>query len=382
MKKILLFLILLSISFTKVYALDLAKNAESSVLIEASTGEIIYEKNKDEKLAPASMTKMMSLIIIMEEIEKGNLKLDQIITVSENAANMGGSQIYLEKNEKMSVDDLLKGICMASANDAVVALSEVISGSEDEFVKRMNKKAKELGLKNTNFMNATGLDDENHYSSSYDMALIARELVKHKKVLEYSSNYEDYLRENTNKKFWLVNTNKLIKTYDGMDGLKTGYTENAGYCLTATAKRNNMRLISVVMKESDSKIRNNETSELLDYGFNLYKVNTLFKKNDVVSKYIDNKSSKVNNDVIVKNDISILNKKSSKKRTISYEVKLDKKKLPIKKNKKIGIIEVKENNKVIYKDNVYTKDTIKKANLLEVIIRNIKDIIGGKYLFN
>ena len=382
MKKILLFIIMMCITFTKVYAIDLAKNAESSILMEASTGEIIYEKNKDERLAPASMTKMMSLIIIMEEIEKGNLKLNQIITVSENAASMGGSQIYLEKNEKMSVDDLLKGICMASANDAVVALSEVISGTEDEFVKRMNKKAKELGLKNTNFRNATGLDDDEHYSSAYDMALIARELVKHKKVLEYSSNYEDYLRENTNKKFWLVNTNKLIKTYDGMDGLKTGYTEKAGYCLTATAKRNNMRLISVVMKESDSKIRNNETSEILDYGFNLYKVNRLFKKNDVVSKYVDNKSSKVNNDVIVKNDISILNKKSSKKRNITYKVKLDKKKLPIKKNEKVGIIEVKENGKVIYKDNVYSKNLIKKANLIEVLIRNLKDIFSGRYLFN
>lgn len=382
MKKILLFIIMMCITFTKVYAIDLAKNAESSILMEASTGEIIYEKNKDERLAPASMTKMMSLIIIMEEIEKGNLKLNQIITVSENAASMGGSQIYLEKNEKMSVDDLLKGICMASANDAVVALSEVISGTEDEFVKRMNKKAKELGLKNSNFMNATGLDDDEHYSSAYDMALIARELVKHKKVLEYSSNYEDYLRENTNKKFWLVNTNKLIKTYDGMDGLKTGYTEKAGYCLTATAKRNNMRLISVVMKESDSKIRNSETSEILDYGFNLYNVNRLFKKNDVVSKYVDNKSSKVNNDVIVKNDISILNKKSSKKRNITYKVKLDKKKLPIKKNEKVGIIEVKENGKVIYKDNVYSKNLIKKANLLEVLIRNLKDIFSGRYLFN
>ena len=382
MKKILLFIIMMCITFTKVYAIDLAKNAESSILMEASTGEIIYEKNKDERLAPASMTKMMSLIIIMEEIEKGNLKLNQIITISENAASMGGSQIYLEKNEKMSVDDLLKGICMASANDAVVALSEVISGTEDEFVKRMNKKAKELGLKNTNFRNATGLDDDEHYSSAYDMALIARELVKHKKVLEYSSNYEDYLRENTNKKFWLVNTNKLIKTYDGMDGLKTGYTERAGYCLTATAKKNNMRLISVVMKESDSKIRNNETSEILDYGFNLYKVNRLFKKNDVVSKYVDNKSSKVNNDVIVKNDISILNKKSSKKRNITYKVKLDKKKLPIKKNEKVGIIEVKENGKVIYKDNVYSKNLIKKANLLEVLIRNLKDIFSGRYLFN
>ena len=382
MKKVLLFLLLISITFTRVYALDLTKNAKSSVLIEASTGEIIYEKNKDEKLAPASMTKMMSLILIMEAIEKDNLKLDQIVTVSENAANMGGSQIYLEKNEKMSVDDLLKGICMASANDAVVALSETIYGSEEEFVKEMNKKAKQLGLKNTNFMNATGLDEENHYSSAYDMALIARELVKHKKVLEYSSNYEDYLRQNTNKKFWLVNTNKLIKTYDGMDGLKTGYTEKAGYCLTATAKRNNMRLISVIMNESDSKIRNSETSELLDYGFNLYKVNNLVKKNQVVTKYIDNKSVKLNNDVIVKNDIKILNKKNSKKRNITYEIILDNKNLPIKKNEKIGVIKVKENGKIIYSDNVYSKELIKKANIFEILFRNIKDLLNGKYIFN
>ena len=382
MKKVLLFLLLISCCFTKVYAIDLAKNAKSSVLIEASTGEIIYEKNKDEKLAPASMTKMMSLILIMEAIEKGDLKLNQIVTISENAANMGGSQIYLEKNEKMSVDDLLKGICMASANDAVVALAETISGSEDEFVKEMNKRAKVLGLKNTNFMNATGLDDDNHYSSAYDMALIAKELVRHKKVLEYSSNYEDYLRENTNKKFWLVNTNKLIKTYDGMDGLKTGYTEKAGYCLTATAKRNNMRLISVIMNENDSKIRNSETSELLDYGFNLYKVNNLVKSNQTVTKYIDNKSVKLKNDVIVKNDINILNKKNSKKRNITYEVKLDNKNLPIKKNEKIGIIKVKENGKVIYKDNVYSKELIKKANIFEILFRNIKDILNGKYIFN
>ena len=382
MKKILLFLLLISFSFTKVYALDLAKNAKSGILIEASTGEIIYEKNKDERLAPASMTKMMSLILIMEAIENKTINLNQIITVSENAANMGGSQIYLEKNEKMSVDDLLKGICMASANDAVVALSETIYGSEEEFVKEMNKRAKQLGLKNTHFMNATGLDVDNHYSSAYDMALIARELVKHKKVLDYSSKYEDYLRENTNKKFWLVNTNKLIKTYDGMDGLKTGYTENAGYCLTATAKRNNMRLISVVMNESDSKVRNSETSEILDYGFNLYKVNNIVKQNEVVKKYIDNKSIKQENDVIVKENINILNKKNTKKRKITYSVKLDKKTLPIKKMEKIGIIEIKENGKTICKDNVYSKDEIKKANILEVYFRNIKELLNGRIVFN
>ena len=381
MKKILLILILFFIT-SNVYALDLAKNAKSTILIESSTGEIIYERNADEKLAPASMTKMMSLILIMEAIENGNIKLDQIVTVSENASKMGGSQIYLEANEKMSVDDLLKGICMASANDAVVALAETIYGSESEFVNEMNKKSKKLGLTNTNFMNATGLDEENHYSSARDMAFIARELIKHDKVLDYSSRYEDYLRENTNKKFWLVNTNKLIKTYEGMDGLKTGYTESAGYCLTATAKRNNMRLIGVVMKEESSNIRNSDMTELLNYGFSLYKVKNLLKKNKTVSTYEDNKSSKVKNDVIVKEDINILNKKNSKERKVSYKIKLDKKSLPIEKDSKIGTLEVIENNKVINKTNVYSKDRIKKANIFELYLRNIKDFINGKYIFN
>lgn len=378
MKKILLILILF-IPFN-VFALDLAKNAKSTILMESSTGEIIYERNSDERLAPASMTKMMSLILIMEAIEKGNIKLDQIITISENASKMGGSQIYLETNEKMSVDDLLKGICMASANDAVVALAETTYGSEEEFVNEMNRRAKKLGLKNTNFMNATGLDEENHYSSARDMALIARELIKHDKVLEYSSRYEDYLREKTNKKFWLVNTNKLIKTYEGMDGLKTGFTESAGYCLTATAKRNNMRLIGVVMKEESSNIRNSDITELLNYGFSMYKVNNLVKKNSIVSTYKDDKSSKVNNDVIVLEDINILNKKSSKDRKVSYKVKLINKDLPIKKKQKLGTLEVLENNRIIYKTNVYSKYNIKKANIFEIYLRNIIDFINGNYI--
>ena len=381
MKKIILILVLFFIT-SKVYALDLAKNAKSVILIESSTGEIIYERNSNEKLAPASMTKMMSLILIMEAIENKSIKLDQIVTISENASKMGGSQIYLETNEKMSVDDLLKGVCMASANDAVVALAETIYGSEEEFVNEMNKKAKELGLENTYFKNATGLDEEGHYSSASDMALIAKELIKHEKVLEYSSRYEDYLRENTNKKFWLVNTNKLIKTYDGMDGLKTGYTEKAGYCLTATAKRNNMRLIGVVMKEESSAIRNTDMSELLNYGFSMYKVKNLLKKNNIVSIYEDNKTSKIKNDVIIKEDINILNKKNSKERKVSYKVTLNKKNLPIEKDSKIGILEVLENNKVIYKTNVYSKEKIKRANYLELYLRNIKDFINGNYIFN
>ena len=344
MKKILLVVLLNFLLLTNVYAddLNLTKNAKSSILIEASTGEIIHSKNENEKLAPASMTKIMSLILIMEEIEKGNLKLDEIITVSENASKMGGSQIFLEANEKMSVDDLLKGICVGSANDAVVALAERISGSEEAFVFKMNEKAKKMGLKNTNFKNATGLDTANHYSSAYDMATMARELVRHKKILEYSGIYETYLRQNTNKKFWLVNTNKLIKTYDGMDGLKTGYTKEAGYCLTATAKRGDMRLIAVAMGEETSKIRNEEISKMLDYGFNTYEVNGFLSKTKKVGELKNDKSKFTKVDVVPKDDINILNKKGNKTRKLSYKLNITNDKLPIKKGDKVGYLDIYE----------------------------------------
>ena len=211
MKKICLFFILLFIPlFVHAEDLNLAENAKSAILIEVSTGEVLYSKNPHEKLAPASMTKIMSLIIIMENIEKGNLNWNDIVVVSKNAASMGGSQIFLEANERMSVEDLIKGICVASGNDATVALAEKIAGTESSFVKLMNEKVQDLGLKNTHFVNSTGLDADNHYSSAYDMAMMAKELVRHEKILEFSSIYEDYLRKNTSNSFWLVNTNKVL----------------------------------------------------------------------------------------------------------------------------------------------------------------------------
>lgn len=190
--------------------LNLATNAKSAIMIEASTGKVIYEKNADEQLAMASMTKMMTLLLIMENIENGNLKWDEKVTASEHAASMGGSQIFLEVGEQMTVEDLVKGICIGSGNDAAVAMAERIGGTEENFVKMMNDKAKELGLKNTQFQNACGLDNDNHYSSARDMAIIAKELVYHDKILEFTGTYEDYLRKNTDNSFWLVNTNKVV----------------------------------------------------------------------------------------------------------------------------------------------------------------------------
>ena len=212
MKKILILLLLL-LPYS-VFADELIPNAKSGILMEVNSGKILFEKDKDMKLSVASMTKMMAQIIIMEEIEKGKIHWDDVVTASKNASSMGGSQIYLETGEKMTVEDLMKGISVASGNDATVAMAEYIAGTEEKFVRRMNKKAKELGLKNTHFMNCTGLDEKDHYSSSYDMAVIARELViNHPDILKFSSIYEDYLRENTDHKFWLVNTNKLVSQY-------------------------------------------------------------------------------------------------------------------------------------------------------------------------
>ena len=372
MRKICLFFILLVMPVI-VYGedLNLAENAKSAILIEASTGEILYSKNANQRLAPASMTKMMSLIIIMENIENGNLKWNDIVVVSKNAAGMGGSQIFLEVNEMMTVEDLVKGICVASGNDATVALAEKIAGTEASFVKLMNDRAKKLGLKNTNFVNSTGLDANNHYSSAYDMAVIARELVKHEKVLEFSSIYEDYLRNNS---FWLVNTNKLVKFYSYIDGLKTGYTTEAGYCLTATGKKKNMRLISVVMGEETTEKRSSDTMAMLDYGFNMYNVATIVDKDKSLGKIKVNLGKIEQVDIYARDNITVLNNSQKAKKNITYEVKTDKIVAPVKVGDAIGKILVYEDNKFSYDVELMVKDDIKKVNILINLLRNLRDI--------
>ena len=313
----------------------------------------------------------------MEQIEKGNLKWDEMITASANASAMGGSQIFLETGEQMTVEELVKGISIASGNDAMVAMAERIAGTEEAFVELMNKKASELGLKNTNFKNCTGLDAENHYSSANDMAIIAKELVKHDKILEFSGTYEDYIREGTDKSFWLVNTNKLVRFYQGVDGLKTGYTSTAGYCLTATAKRNGMRLITVVMNEPDSTTRNNETTSMLDYGFNAYGMEQLLNKDNVLGKIKVDLGKEEYVEVVPKEDINILNNKTNDKRNVSYNISLNNVKAPIKVGDIVGKINVIENNKTIMTVDVTVKESIDKENFLISYLKNLKDIVSG-----
>lgn len=378
MKKILIIIFLFTLlPLTKVKGeeLNLAENAKSAILIEASTGEILYQKNANEKLAPASMTKIMSLILIMENIENGNLKWNDVVVVSKNASSMGGSQILLETNEMMTVEDLVKGICIASGNDATVALAEKIAGTEKAFVKLMNDKAKSLGLKNTNFVNATGLDAEGHYSTAYDMSVMARELVRHEKILEFSSIYEDYLRKNTSKSFWLVNTNRLVKFYSYIDGLKTGYTKNAGYCLTATGQKRNMRLISVVMGEESSDKRSTDTLAMLDYGFNMYSINTVVSKKNSLGNVPVNLGKQENVDIKVVKDINILNNSQKGERNINYELITNNITAPVKVGDVVGKIKVYEDGKYMYTEDVTVAFDVDKASIWKILIRNIKDII-------
>ena len=250
---------------------DMALECKSAILIEAGTGKVLYEQNADEALPPASVTKVMTLLLVMEAIEEGRIRLDETVRTSAHAASMGGSQIYLKEGEEMSVEDMVKSVVIASANDAACALAEHISGSEEEFVKKMNERAAELGMTNTSFENTNGLDDtaKNHLTSARDIAIMSRELIKHEKILEYSSIWMDTVR---NGMFGLTNTNRLVRFYRGCTGLKTGSTDKAGFCISATAERDGVSLICVIMGAESGDKRNAIASRLLDYGFANYGV--------------------------------------------------------------------------------------------------------------
>ena len=374
--KLCLFFLIFSI-YIPCYAEEIIPGAVSGILIDADSGKVIFEKNKNKKVAMASLTKMMSQIIILEEIEKGNIKWDDIVVVSKNAQDMGGSQIYIEMGEKISIRDLMKGISMASGNDATVMMAEVISGNEEKFVERMNKKAKELGLKNTKFVNCTGLDEEGHYSTAYDLSIIARELViNHPSILEFSSLYEDYLREGTDKKFWLVNTNKLVHFYEGADGLKTGHTDNAGYCLAATAKRSDLRLIGIVLGEKDSKIRNSETMNLLDYGFNTVKMNKLMSKDEVIKKISIDKATDKDIEIVMCDDLNVLENKGSEKINYRFKYNINEIKLPLKKGNVIGKVKV-YNDKYIKSGDLCINKDVKRLSFFNLYLKNIISIFSG-----
>lgn len=382
MKKIYIVIcfVLLIIPKCSPLALELLNGAKSGVLLEASTGEILYEKNKDEKVSIASLTKMVAQIIILEKIEEGTLKWDDIVTTSSNAAGMGGTQIWLVAGEKMSVEDLFKSMTMASANDATVALAEKVAGTEEAFVKLMNDKVKSLGLVNTTFVNCTGFDEEGHLSTAYDLGQIARELLKHDEILRFSSVYEDYIRKDTPNKYWLVNTNKLVRFYSGADGLKTGFTDAAGYTMAVTAERDNMRLIAIVLGEASGKARNQDATDLLDYGFNTYKVDLLNKKNEVVKELEIEKGNKSKVNAILKHDVSILRKKSDAGINYDTSVKINDIKLPLKKGDVVGKLEVLDNGNVIKSEDLIIDEDVSKINYFKHLYNSFKNIISGNFI--
>ena len=378
MKKIylllLFFLIPLNVSADE---LNLAENAKSAIMIEATTGEILYKKNEKERLAPASMTKIMSLILIMENVENGKLKWNDIVVTSNYASSMGGSQVFLKPNEIMSVEDLVKAICVASANDATVAMAEKIAGTEKAFVKLMNDKAKELGAVNTNFVNSTGLPAKDHYSTAYDMSIMAKELIRHEKILSFTKIYEDYLRKNTSNSFWLVNTNKLVRFYDYIDGLKTGFTDDAGYCLTATGKKGNMRLITVVMKEDNTDNRTKDTIAMMDYGFNMYSIKNIISKDNKIGNIYINLGKEEYADISSLEDINIVNSNQDNEAKFTYEIETDNVTAPLSKGSVVGKITVYKDGKYFNSSDLIITKNIKKANIVKVFFRNIKDVLVG-----
>ena len=339
---------------------DLGLNAKSAILMEKSTGNILYESNPDERLPIASVTKVMTMLLIMEAVDSGKISLDDMVTVSENAMSYGGSTMFLETGEQLTVNDMLKGIAVASANDGCVAMAEHLAGSESAFVDMMNEKAKELGMENTHFMNTNGLDEDDHYSSARDVAIMSRELMKHETIFNYTSIWMDTLRGG---KFQLANTNKLIRFYDGANGLKTGSTSKALCCLSAAAKRNDMQLIAVVLGAPTSAERFASAKSLLDYGFANYEVNTQITAGDEVQKIAVEKGVDKEVGVVAGDSCSTLVKKGQED-NITKEIKIDETiTAPIEAGQKIGTMTISRDGEVIADIDLNASSAVEKKGI-------------------
>ena len=364
----------------QVSAEDLVTDGKAAILIEAETGEIMYEKNSHEQLAPASMTKMMSMYLILESINKGALQWDEVIRVSENAASYGGSQIYLKPGEKMTVKDLFKSIAIASANDSVTALAERVAGSEQSFVELMNQRAKEFGMNDTVFKNPTGLTAEGHVTSAYDMSIIGRRLLQdYPEVTEFSGLYEDYIRQDTESPFWLVNTNKLLKYVDGVDGLKTGFTQEAGYCLTATAKRSDMRVIAVVMGASKSDIRNQEVTRLIEYAYEQYELIPKLENGLIVESGHHMLAKTRNFDIVTGDEVTVLKKKTDTEQESNYMITLNESfTLPIQPGDEIGKLTYYYNRKEYKQVPLTVSEPVEKNSFIGLYTYIVSKILFGE----
>lgn len=366
---IMIFMFLLS---NVAFAEEVDITATSAILMDASSGAVLYEKNPDVKMPPASITKIMTMLLVMEEIDKGNISTDDIVTVSKNSAIKTGSHVFLAENEQISVNDLLKAVAVASANDGAIALAEHVSGTQDAFVEKMNQRAKELKMENTHFVNSNGLDAENHYSSARDIAIMTNELLKHKKIFDYTTIWMDTLRNGT---FDLANTNKLIRYYEGANGMKTGSTSDAGYCISATAERNNFQLIAVVMNSETTKKRFADATTLLNYGFNKYSSIRL-NGSDEIYKYLSVEKGRVKTaPVVVKNNCYVT-VRSDLKGEIKSQVTLPEFiQAPIKKGDYLGKITYTLDGKTIAENELVSGEDVDKISILFAFDRIFKEFI-------
>lgn len=365
MKRLIVIALLFAFSHTLVYAEgEVATDAKACILTEYSSGNVLYENNADERMPIASVTKVMTMLLIMEEIEAGTLSLDTMIPVSENAMSYGGSTMFLEAGEELSVSDMLKGIAVASANDGCVAMAEYISGSESAFVDRMNKRAAELGMENTHFMNTNGLDEDNHYSSARDVAIMSRELLGHEKIFDYTTIWTDSLRDG---KFELANTNKLIRFYKGANGLKTGSTSKALCCLSASAKRDDMQLIAVVLGAPTSAKRFEGAKALLDYGFANYGVKIHVVKGEEIMRAEVEKGKSNECSVVAANDFEELVSRGMNgecERQIVLDENIT---APLSEGDKIGTMQLERNGETIGEVDLLCGEDIEKQNIFEIM---------------
>ncbi len=353
---------------------ELAPSSRSAILMDADSGAILFEKNSHEKMPPASVTKVMTMLLIMEAIDTGKIKWTDKVRVSDRASSMGGSQIFLEPGEEMTVEEMLKGIALGSANDASVAMAEHLGGTEEGFVEMMNAKAKELGMNNTHFLNSNGLPVADHYTSAHDIAVMSRELLKHEEITKFTGIYQDHLRKDSEKPFWLVNTNKLVRFYQGLDGLKTGFTNEAKFCLSATAKRNNLRVIAVVMGEPDTKTRNAEVSGMLDYAFNQYTSVPFYKKGELIAKLDIEKGEPEQVEIRASRPISLLLKKGENARNIEKTIVWRELKTPLKKGEPLGKLQFKKQGNIILELDLISNTDIQQASLwdsFQKVMRNV-----------
>jgi len=359
----------------KISPAEIEVSSKSAILMEAESGEIIFSKNENQPLPPASVTKIMTLLLVMEAIAEERISPDSSVPISAYAASMGGSQVFLKEGENMTVRDLLKCTVIASANDAAVALSEYIYGSESAFVKAMNERAASLGMKNTNFENTTGLDDttENHVTSALDIAIMSRELLRHPLILEYSSLWQDSIRDG---EFVLTNTNRLVRYYDGCTGLKTGSTDKAGYCISATAERDGMKLIAVVMGAETRDERNSIARSLLDFGFSNY---ALYSEEENQVDNVCVYGGNTDNAIVYSPEISRLVNKNQIKKVEKYYELPEYIEAPVSENQVVGKVKYVIEGKILCESDVYVKSDILKLGLGDVFIGILRSILTGKF---